>query len=76
MCNIEPFPKEQKVMALSIVIKHVGWLDEVCLSGERWMSYILPSMELDPITLVDCIILPISWMEDVKLEEELAVQLA
>jgi hypothetical protein len=63
-------------VALSIVIGRVGWSDKVCLSGERWMSDVLPTMELDPITLVDCIILPICWMENVKFEEEPAVQCA
>jgi hypothetical protein len=40
------------------------------------MSDILPTMELDSIALVDCIILPICWMTDVRLEEELAIHRA
>ncbi len=61
---------------MSIVIGRVGWLDKVCLSGERWMSDDLLTMELDPITLVDCTIAPICWMANVKFEEELAIQRA
>ena len=38
------------------------------------MKHILATMELDPITLVDCVVAPIGRVANVKLKQEAAVQ--
>ncbi len=40
------------------------------------MKHILATMELDPITLVDCVVAPIGRVANVKLKQEAAVQRA
>jgi hypothetical protein len=76
VCDVEPFPKMQKVMVCCIIIQCVGWTNKVCVSVEQRMKSIFPTMKLDPIMLVDCIVLPIGGMANVKLKQEAAIQCA
>jgi hypothetical protein len=71
--DFEPFPKRQKVLVCRIIAQCVGWTNKVCVSVEQRMKSIFPTMELDPITLVDCIVSPIRGMANVKLKQEAAV---
>ncbi len=64
--DFKPFPKKQKVVVSSIVVRRVGWTNKMCLGGKGWMFDVLPTMILNPIMLVDCIVLPIFWMANVK----------
>jgi len=74
MCDVKPFPKRQKIMAFCVVVRCVRWMNKVCICGQRWVKNILATMKLDPITLVDCIVLPFGWMANVKFEKEMSIQ--
>ncbi len=64
--DVKPFPKRQKVVVSSIVIGHIGWTNKMCFGGKGWMCDVLPTMIMNPIALVDCIVMPICWMANVK----------
>jgi hypothetical protein len=64
--DVKPFPKRQKVVVSNIAVRRIGWTNKMCLGGKGWMFDALPTMILNPITLVDCIVLPIFWMANVK----------
>jgi hypothetical protein len=33
VCDVEPFPKRQKVVAFYIIVRCVGWTNKVCVGG-------------------------------------------
>ena len=74
VCNVEPFPKRQEVMACCIFVGCVGWTNKVCVCGEQRMKTVLTTVKLNPITQVDCIVAPVGRMENVKIKQESAVQ--
>ncbi len=61
-CEDKPFLKRQMVVASSMVVGRIGWTNKMCLGGKGWMCDVLSTMILNPIILVDCIIMPIYWM--------------
>jgi hypothetical protein len=64
--DVKPFPKRQNIVASSIVFRHIGWTNKMCFGGKGWMCDILPTMTLNPVALVDCIVRPIRWIANVK----------
>jgi hypothetical protein len=68
MGNVEPFLIGQEVVALGVVVRHVGRSNEVCVGREGGMSNILATVELEPVMLVNHIVMPICWMANVELE--------
>ncbi len=76
VCDVEPFPKRQEVMAFCIFVGCVGWTNKVRICGERRMKNVLTTVKLNPITLVDCIVAPVGRMANVKIKQEMAIQRA
>jgi hypothetical protein len=64
--NVKPFLKRQMVVASSIVVGGIGWMNKMRFGGKVWMCHVLLTMVLNPITLVDCVVMPICWMANVK----------
>jgi hypothetical protein len=50
--GIKPFLKRQKVVALSIAVRRIGWTNKMCFCGKGWMFDVLLTMILKPITLL------------------------
>ena len=59
MGNVEPFLEWMKVVVERIVIRCLRWTNEMSIRGQIRACNVLLSMILYPITLIDCIILPI-----------------
>ena len=68
VCDIQPFPKREEIMSCGVIVRCVGWADEVRVGAGRRMQDILSTMELDPITLIDGIIPPICGVADIELK--------
>ena len=46
------------------------------MDGQGVFQWLVTDVELDPITLVDCIVAPIGRMADVKVKKETSIQRA
>ncbi len=64
--DVKPFLKRKKVVASSIAVGCIGWMNKMCFGGKGWMCDVLPTMILNPIALVHCVLTPICWMTNVK----------
>ena len=76
VCYIKPFPKGEEIVPLGIIVRCVGWANEMCFCAQRWMQDILATMELEPITLIDGVVSPIGGVAYVELKQEASVQRA
>ena len=68
VCDVKPFPKRQEVMEFCIFVGCVGWMNKMCICGERRIKNVLTTVKLNPITLVDCIVAPVGRMANVKIK--------
>ena len=76
VCYIQPLPKGEEIMSYGVIVRCVGWANEVCVGAQRRMQDILPTVELDPVTLIDGVVPPIGGVADVKLKQKTSVQRA
>ncbi len=59
MGDVEPFSEWVKVVAERIVIRCIGWAIWMSIRGQTRARNVLLSVVLDPITLINCIMMPI-----------------
>jgi hypothetical protein len=45
--DVKPFPKRQKVVVSSIVVRRIGWTNKMCFGGKGRMCDVLPTMILN-----------------------------
>ena len=69
MCDVEP------AKGYGVLHNHpkYQWMNKACVCHEGWMKDILTTIELNPITLVNCIVSPIGGMANVKFKQETSV---
>jgi hypothetical protein len=76
MTYIQLFSKGHEFVEGRVAVGCVGWSNQVSLQRQMRESEIINIVKLQPIPLVDSVMAPISWVANIKFEEEPAVQCA
>ena len=72
--NIEPFSEKHKLVASRIAVGRVTWSNRVSVKGLVRVGKVIKTVQLQPVSLVDGIIAPISWVANIEFKEEPAIK--
>ncbi len=73
MWSIEPFSGRAQLIASGIWSQRIQWLNQVSLWGRVRRHKVGYVMVLEPVPLINCIVLPIGWVADIELKEESSI---
>ncbi len=72
--NIQPFSEQQQFMPWWIALRCLWWANKMGVAQWVGRCNVIRVVKLEPVSLVDCVITPISRMVNIKFKEELTVK--
>ena len=74
--NIKPFSEVHKLVASRVAVGRVTWTNQVCVRGLARVAKVINTVQLQPLSLVDGVIAPISRVANIEFKEEHAIECA
>ena len=66
--NIKPCSERHKLVTSRIAGRRVAWSNQVSVRGLVRVAKIINTVKLQPVSLVDAVIAPISWVANIEFE--------
>ncbi len=64
--NIKPFSERHKLVASRLAVGRVTWTNQVSIRGLARVAKVINTVQLQPVSLVDGIIAPISRVANIE----------